>query len=125
MADVPIDCSGSGQYKIPPYFTTEEVALKKLFERLGLYLKEKREAAGLSQSEVAKKLGYSSPQFISNCERGLCALPLDTLKTIIKLYSLSPSEVIELILEEQEKHMKSYLMGRKSTGSKKSKRTGR
>ena len=38
---------------------------------LGDYLKSKRENASLSQGDVAKKLKYTSPQFISNWERGI------------------------------------------------------
>ncbi len=34
-----------------------------LHENLGHYLREKRETAGFTQAEIARKLGYSSPQF--------------------------------------------------------------
>ena len=47
--------------------------MKELFQVLGDYLQSKRMKVGLSQGDVATKLGYSSPQFISNFERGLCA----------------------------------------------------
>ena len=78
--------------------------MKDLFEVLGSYLQTKRLKSGLSQGDVADKLGYSSPQFISNFERGLCAPPLPKLKTIINMYDLSAESVVSLMLKEQEKH---------------------
>ena len=73
-----------------------------LHRHLGTFLRRKREAAGYTQSEIAKRLGYSSPQFISNFERGLCSPPLKNLKALVKVYRMDPKEVIHLILKEQE-----------------------
>jgi len=84
---------------------------KQLHQNLGAYLKKKRLEAGLTQLEVADDLGYSSPQFISNIERGLCSPPLRNLKTMIKLYNISVNEVMELILKEQENILKAALSG--------------
>lgn len=92
--------------------------MQELFQNLGVYLQKKRVKAGLSQGDVAKALGYSSPQFISNFERGLCAPPLPKLKSIINMYDLSPEAVMNLMLKEQEKHLRKALL---STGTKKKK----
>ncbi len=73
-----------------------------LHQSLGAYLKEKRIESGLTQSEVANKLGYSTPQFISNFERGLCSPPLKNLKVLVRLYKINPSELMDLIMSEQE-----------------------
>ncbi len=73
-----------------------------LHQSLGNYLKEKRIESGLTQSEVAKKLGYSTPQFISNFERGLCSPPLKNLKILVRLYKIDAAELMDLIMEEQE-----------------------
>jgi transcriptional regulator with XRE-family HTH domain len=51
-------------------------------------LRKARTKKGLSQSEVAKRLGYSSPQFISNWERGLSSPPIPKLKKLCKIYDL-------------------------------------
>lgn len=90
--------------------------MKELFQVLGEFLQSKRMKAGLSQGDVATKLGYSSPQFISNFERGLCAPPLNKLKLLVQLYDLNGEEVVKLMLKEQEKHL------RKSLGLKAKKR---
>ena len=43
---------------------------------LGLYFRDMRKKAGLSQLEVSKRLGYGSAQFVSNWERGLASPPI-------------------------------------------------
>ncbi|MBS1970524.1 MAG: helix-turn-helix transcriptional regulator [Bdellovibrionales bacterium] len=66
---------------------------------LAKFLKEKRKAAGISQGAVAKKLGYTSPQFISNWERGLSRPPVATLKKIAQIYDISAADMFEVILK--------------------------
>jgi transcriptional regulator with XRE-family HTH domain len=87
--------------------------MKDLFEVLGTYLQNKRLKAELSQGDVADKLGYSSPQFISNFERGLCAPPLPKLRILIDLYDLNPEEVVKIMLGEHEKHLRKHLKAAK------------
>jgi transcriptional regulator with XRE-family HTH domain len=53
------------------------------------YTKRLRENAGLSQKEVAAKLGYKSGQVVSNYERGLCRPPLASLPQLARLYGVS------------------------------------
>ncbi len=81
---------------------------------LSQYLKEKREECGMSQLEVARQLGYSSPQFVSNWERGIVAPPIETIAVLIDLYKIQPSHVIQKIVEDT----KSYLDGHLSTSKK-------
>lgn len=73
------------------------------------YLKEKRIESGLSQLDVAKVLGYSSPQFVSNWERGLVSPPLETIAVLVELYKVPPSEVIEYILKETKAYLEANL----------------
>ena len=63
------------------------------------FLKDKRIEAGLSQGAVAKKLGYTSPQFISNWERGLSRPPVETLRKVAQIYNISPNEMFDVILK--------------------------
>jgi len=49
-------------------------------------LKKSREKSGLSQAAVSKKLGYKSPQFVSNWERSLILPPIKTIFILSKLY---------------------------------------
>jgi transcriptional regulator with XRE-family HTH domain len=66
---------------------------------LSEFLREKRIAAGMSQGKVAGILGYTSPQFISNWERGISEPPVDTLKVIAKLYNVPMDELFEVVLK--------------------------
>ncbi len=69
-------------------------------KKLAKLFKQKRMAAGYSQIEVSKKLGYASAQYVSNWERGLSVPPVRTMKILIKLYKLSVDELYKLLLEE-------------------------
>jgi DNA-binding XRE family transcriptional regulator len=67
--------------------------------QLGIFLKDKRSAAGLSQADVAKKLGYTTSQFISNWERGLSTPPIDVLKILADMYDISADHMLKAVLD--------------------------
>lgn len=69
---------------------------------LGTYLRRKRLAAGLSQMYVGKQLGHSNAQFVSNIERGVCLPPLDALKSMMSLYSISSAEITRILCKLQK-----------------------
>ena len=69
-------------------------------------LRNSREAKGMSQGELAKKLGLSSPQFVSNMERGLCGVPITTLRRLGKMFKWSAQEMYEFKLNEHAKKLK-------------------
>lgn len=83
---------------------------QQLFKNVGRFLRQRRIEIGLTQRQVSEKLGYGSPQFISDMERGLCTLPLKKLGEIVKLYKLAPQELMELMLQEQEAILRDALM---------------
>lgn len=66
---------------------------------LSKFLKQKRLQAGLSQGEVAKRLGYTSPQFVSNWERGLSRPPAATLRKIAQIYNIATNEMFDVVLQ--------------------------
>lgn len=68
---------------------------------LGKYLKQQRTQADLSQSFVAKKLGYTTAQFISNWERGLSNPPISTLKKLGAMYGIPADELFQVTLKSQ------------------------
>jgi transcriptional regulator with XRE-family HTH domain len=75
-----------------------ELLKKKI--TLADFLKQQRAAAGLSQGDVADKFGYSTPQFISNWERGVSRPPINVLKKIGELYKISAEDLFEVVLSE-------------------------
>lgn len=79
-------------------------------KKLGDFLRETRESASLTQADVSQKLGYTSPQFISNIERGISVIPLKTLAKMVNLYRVNPETVVRIILESQRKLLREKLM---------------
>lgn len=73
---------------------------------LGHFLKSAREKAGFTQHEVAKRLSYTSPQFISNWERGISSPPLDVLPRLSTLLRISPKSLIETLHKYQDELLK-------------------
>ena len=76
-------------------------------------LKVAREKKGYSQSKLAKVLGYSSGQFVSNWERGQSYPPVDRLAKMSLLLDLDHEELIKLYIielgEEKKKAFKKAL----------------
>jgi transcriptional regulator with XRE-family HTH domain len=62
-----------------------------------------REKAGLTQKEVSDALGYTTPQFISNVERGRCRFPVEKLPKLKRLYRLSSDQVVNLVMVEEKR----------------------
>ena len=79
-------------------------------KKLGQFLKDVREDAELTQADVSTKLGYTSPQFISNIERGISVVPLKTLARMVALYKTNAESVVKIILESQRKLLREKLM---------------
>ncbi len=89
---------------------------KKLEVELGKLFKLERVKTGLSQGKVCKALGYSTPQYLSNFERGLCSMPLEKLKRMIDMYSMDGEEVVRMIVDLQSKFLRTQLAGRSKKG---------
>lgn len=75
------------------------------FKALGDFFKVYRKNAGMSQTELGKKLGFSGPQIVSNWERGDCAPPMKSMVTMAQLFDIPKSKVVELLLEENKKFL--------------------
>lgn len=70
---------------------------------VGQFLKELRHHNGVSQRDLADKLGYSTPQFVSNWERGISFPPVSALKKIARIVGptdrMTEEQVAEAMLE--------------------------
>lgn len=69
---------------------------------VGAHLKSVRQKAKLTQANVSKELGYTSPQFLSNIERGVSVAPLPLLAKIVRIYKSDPRVLERIILKSQE-----------------------
>jgi transcriptional regulator with XRE-family HTH domain len=77
-------------------------------KKINELLVESRKKSGLSQIEVSIYLGLTSPQYVSNIERGICAPSMDVVIKLITLYGLNKTQVVNaLILDYKESlHLK-------------------
>ncbi len=94
------------------------------FKILGDYLYEKRLAKEITQGDLATALGYASPQFVSNWERGLAKPPLETLKKLIKMLDLDVDELLTILMKMEERRLRDCLFG-EARSSPRRKRTKR
>lgn len=76
---------------------------------LGIFLQQQRLKKGMSQGDVAKELGYSTNQFVSNWERGLCAPPLDSLAKLTTLCDINRDELMQVMMEDAKRQIEKKL----------------
>ena len=60
----------------------------------GQIIREAREKAGLSQSQLAEALGYKTKQYISDWERDKFRVPLDKMNLLAKLINSKPKDLL-------------------------------
>lgn len=82
---------------------------KKIKESLGSFIKEKRLKKSLSQAELAEKLGYASPQFVSDWERGVSSPPIKKLPEISKVLSVNINTLFDLLVDLATMQLKENL----------------
>ncbi|QDK39762.1 XRE family transcriptional regulator [Bdellovibrio sp. NC01] len=64
-------------------------------------LRELRVQSHLTQFEVAEKLQYATPQYVSNWERGISTPPVAHLKTLAKIFKYDDELLFEKFLQEE------------------------
>lgn len=69
---------------------------------LGKILKSYRIQEGMTQSELANKLKFSVPQFVSLMENGRAKVPLKVLGELIVILKIPQAEVMEKLVEIYE-----------------------
>jgi transcriptional regulator with XRE-family HTH domain len=94
--------------------SSKKINSQKKFGSFGSFLKNAREKRNVTQSELAKKLGYTTSQFISNWERGLCDPPMDAIPEISQFLGLSKRDVVTAILEQTKLNIESQFSRTKS-----------
>ena len=89
--------------------------MKNNHEVLGNTIKNYRVKAHLTQMDLAKKLGYNTPQFVSLFERGLSKIPLETLGSIIVYLKIPEKTVLSLLVQGYEQEVRQKISaGKKS-----------
>lgn len=67
---------------------------------MGSLLRESREKQGLTQSDVADKLGFESAQYVSNVERGISSLSIKHAKPLARLLNITVDAIINAKTED-------------------------
>lgn len=62
---------------------------------LGKFIHQKRTSAKLSQAQLARIVGWTSPQFLSNIERDEAAIPPNKVLKLAKALNTNPDEFIK------------------------------
>lgn len=75
---------------------------------IGTFLREHRIKSGLTQGDVAKLLKYTTPQFVSNWERGVSQPPMDVLPQLSQRYGIDPDEFVRVFSLYQEEMLKQF-----------------
>lgn len=65
------------------------------------FLKTARKQLGLSQGDVAKKMGYDSAQFISNIERSLASPPIESIFKLSEVLGFNYRVFATILLHEK------------------------
>lgn len=70
---------------------------------IGKYIRDLRKQSGLSQGDLAKQLGYSTAQFISNWERDVAPVPLMKIRELHKLIGGSVTDFKSILISSYKK----------------------
>lgn len=84
---------------------------------LSKLIKEYRLKTGLTQAELADKLGYDTPQFVSIIERGLAKVPLNVIGQLIIILDIPERKIIKLLTAAYEKVVQQEIRAGKSKAS--------
>ena len=71
---------------------------KELRKKAGTWLKAKRQEAGLSQMDLAQKLGFKYYTFISQVENGFGRVPNDSMEAWARALNVAPAEFARHLL---------------------------
>ncbi len=78
-------------------------------EELGLYLRDRREGRGLTQAEVAQRLGLASGNLVTMYEKGRRRFRSEKLETYAGILGVDAQELAEKVMEAYHPALKEAL----------------
>lgn len=72
---------------------------------VGPLIKENRKKLGLTQKELAAKLGYKYGNFIGMLEKGQAIFPIERWEQFAKILEIPSQEMLKAIIEERYPRM--------------------
>jgi transcriptional regulator with XRE-family HTH domain len=99
------------------------LASERSSRRLREFLRDARDARGLSQAALASKLGYESAQYVSDWERGISSPPMKKLAKISDLLEIDMDRFFGLLVDVAKERVvedltKDYARVRKANGKR-------
>lgn len=91
-------------------------ATKGLRQEAGRWLKAAREAAGLTQADLAAQVGLRYYTFVSQVESGLGRVPIETQGAWAEAIGLDPAEFARTLLHYYEPELYRLLFGEDDAG---------
>src|SRR4051794_29480980 len=82
----------------PMHYGKATPEAKRLRKEAGTWLKALRQAAGLSQMELATRLGFKYYTFISQVENGFGRVPSETMRAWAEILGVTPSAFARRLL---------------------------
>lgn len=79
--------------------------MPEVYKRVGRTLRRHRRLAKLTQSTVAKKLGYTDAAVISKWERGVCLPNSENLIRLSVLYKTLANQLLYPLAQEFQKKL--------------------
>lgn len=85
------------------------MSIPKVYIEIGQLIKQYREKMSMSQAELAEKLGYQSPQFVSIFERGLSKVPIESIGQISVILGIPEKKIKNMLLADFEAELDSRI----------------
>jgi transcriptional regulator with XRE-family HTH domain len=77
---------------------------------LGQIIRLARKEKGITQKDLAGKLGHATPMFVSLFERGESKVPLETLGSLIVILDLSEKLIVRLLVMDFQSKLENELL---------------
>ena len=93
------------------HFGKAAPAAKELRRKAGAWLKERRQAAGLSQMDLAQKLGFKYYTFVSQVENGFGRVPSESMEAWANALGVAPADFARHLLSYYDPDLHRLLFG--------------
>ena len=74
--------------------------MKRSFKCISNLVRNGRLKSGITQIQLAEKLGFKNSQFISNIERAKSSIPEDSIKGLSRALNISKFDIIEAMTSD-------------------------
>jgi transcriptional regulator with XRE-family HTH domain len=86
-----------------------KTSVNNSYIELGEIIREYREKKGMTQLDLARKLDYSTPQFVSLFERGLSKVPMETLGFLIKVLGIPEKKIVYALVSSYKEELEDQI----------------